>query len=256
MNDLFKLQNFTGGVKHYRAGARLYPAGTVYYNNAHDEKPGLLVLGGTDLAILRDTLKMSDRELLAIFMRAATSFTRIDYCVNIDAGHPSELIEQWHDGNKEGRVKTVQRFDSHSGDGGYTVYVGSRQSDKLLRVYDKAAELKKLGDFVLTRIELQTRKKVAHRMAKAMARDGIKEVGKQVIRDFVNFPDLAWWNDALDGDTVDVQLTPAKETSYERWLLEQVLPSIEKRIKAGVELGAIERFTKDLLRLQGEIIEE
>lgn len=253
LSDMLKVVSGRPGIKHYRHGASLYPAGVAYWNEHDIEKPGLLVLAGNDLAIIRDVMKLRDTDILASLKRAAMSFTRLDFATNIDRGHPSDALRQWRKGKAETRVKNITRIDEHKKKSpGYTIYIGSRDCKKYIRCYDKAAELK-VSDFVLTRIEMQLRDKPAHRLVDAMLHSGVKEAGKQAIRDFIKFPKLQWWKDATEGPEVEMQLTPRKETSFDRWLNEQVLRAIERRIEAGEELDAIERFTRSLMALHGEL---
>jgi hypothetical protein len=194
--------------------------------------------------------RINDDQLLKQLMPAARSFTRIDFATSIDRGHPDEILKHFNEGKARTRIRSAERRDNHGAKRGYTVYLGSRDSDKYIRCYDKAAELKLLH-VVLTRIEMQCTQEPANRMAKEMMRSGVKKVGKQAIRNFVQFPEIEWWGQATEGDDIDLQLTPAKESSHARWLNEQVLPAIEKRYRAGQEIEAIEEFTRKLLRLQG-----
>jgi hypothetical protein len=255
LDDVFRMTRERGGIKNYRYGSELSPSGSLFWNDEHNQNPGYLVLTGDDVAMLRSMKKMSDDKIIAKLKRPVRKFTRIDFAINITAGGPDELLIEWNAGRVQTRAKTCDRIDRHGAKKGYTLYVGSRGSDKYIRCYDKAAELGLLYS-VLTRIEMQTGGDVADRLAAAMSRDGTKAVGKQAIRDFAMPHNLEWWEQATRGADVDLQLTPSKLTSFSRWLNEQVYPAIEKRIQAEQETEAIEAFTKRLMGLFGEIQKE
>lgn len=253
LSELLTVKSERHGVKNYRYGANLSPAGLAFWNTKNEELPGLLVLGGSDLGVLRGMSGLSDDKLMQALRPAAISFTRIDFATNINRGHPRQALRHFRLGKTETRIRNAERIDQHAKNKkGYTVYFGSQNSDKYIRCYDKAAELKISGE-VLTRIEMQITGKPADRLAKQMRQTGVKNTGKQAIRDFLQFPELSWWAEATEGDEVDMQLTPAKETSFGRWLTEQVLPAIQKRIEAGEESEAITGFTRALLALYGDL---
>lgn len=245
LNDLFTLTRERHGVKNYRYGADMSPAGTYFWNLQNDVQPGLIVLTGSDLGLIRSRAKISDDELIKTLKKAARRFTRIDYAININAGNPEQVLKHFKKGKVKTRAQSCKRIDLHGKKQGYTVYIGSDKSDKFIRCYDKAAELK-LAATILTRIEMQVNNEPAHRLARAMAYHGVKVAGKTAVRDFAQFPKLAWWKDATEGEHIDLQLTPAKETSFARWLLEQVLPAIEKRVLSGQEQDAITDFANRL----------
>jgi len=251
-NDLLRMQRETKGIRNYRYGAVLEPSGYLFWNETDSQNGSLLVLAGADLSILRSRTGATDDELLRRFMRNAITVSRLDFAINIEAGNPRKCMKEFDKKRAKTRVKAAREIRGHGSARGVTEYFGSTSSHKMLRVYDKAAELKQLFD-VLTRIELQTRKTVSTNLAKVMLRSGVKDSGKTAIRDFCDFPKLDWYQQAVDSDTVAMELSPAKETSFDRWLNEQVLPAIEKRIRAGEETGAINRFTRALMGLYGEI---
>lgn len=259
LSEVFTLTRERHGIKNYRYGSDMSPAGTFFWNTENDVQPGYMVLTGDDLGLIRARSGMGDDDLINLLKKPARRFTRIDFATTIDAGHPMAVLDAFNTkkrpkGEREviTRAQSARRIDLHGKRQGYTVYIGSEKSDKFIRCYDKAAELKMLHT-VLTRIEMQTGGDVAHRLAHAMAYGGVKIAGKQAVRDFCQFPKLGWWGDAMNGEDMDLQLTPAKTTSFAKWLSEQVYPAIEKRVIAGQEQDAIESFTRAVVALYGDI---
>lgn len=232
-NDVFQLRAAGRGIRHWRRSAEMLPAGHFYWNDGEREQGSYAVFAGQDLGLLRARLKMTDDDLLPRLLHNATNVTRIDFAINIEAGDPGQCREEFERGGAVTRVKTAHDRQNFAGSPGRTVYFGSEKSYKLLRVYDKAAELKRLADFVLTRIELQVSKAPADRLAQVMRRHGVRETGKTAIREFIDFPDLGWYQDAVSGPHVDMQLTPVRQADFMTWLDTLVGPAIEKRIEAG-----------------------
>jgi hypothetical protein len=232
-------------VKPYRYGVALNPAGTLYWSDSQKNSGSLLVLGGGDMARLRREMSVSDEEIMAVVNAQARNITRLDFCSNIDRGDPRELLENWREGKVKARGKVPYYYGNEEERAGFTVYFGKPQSDKMMRVYDKAAQLKML-DGIWTRIELQVNGSPAGRMLTDMCQNGAKIVGKQAMRSFVSAPDLNWYNEALEGEDIDLRLTPAKETKFMNWLNNQVGPAIRKRIDADMHLSEITDWIDDM----------
>lgn len=232
--DLFQMDRLERGVKNWRQSMTLLPSGRFYWNEDQRNAGSYAVFAGDDLALIRTRLRMSDDELLKRLAFNATNFTRLDFCVNITAGSAGETRAEYEKGYAETRVKTAWEPDYFAGGQGRTIYFGSRQSTKMLRVYDKARELRLADDVILNRIELQARKDAANILSGVMVTHTVIDAGKTAIRDFCDFPRLGWYQDALSGGKdVAMQLTPAKESDFMKWLYEQVGPSMCKRIDAG-----------------------
>ncbi len=232
--DMFTIGEIEHGVKNWRQSAAMLPGGRFYWNEGDKGKGSLAVFAGDDLALIRGRLKVTDDELLSRLSFAATNVTRVDFCINITAGDVLDTRREFEAGRKKSRVRTAWEPDYFKGGNGRTIYFGSKTSEKMLRVYDKARELKLLADVVLNRIEIQVRDKPADRLAKVMQKTTVMDAGKTAIRKFVDFPGLEWYQDALSGaQDVAMQLTPRDESDFMTWLNEQVGPSIVKRIRRG-----------------------
>lgn len=254
----FDVQDEIAGVGWYRSGAKLYPAGRLYWHGAERSRGSYLVMAGEDLAVFRDVHKVTDQQFLQKMMLSSQTVSRLDFCTNIEAGHPRETRKQFKQGKAKTRVKTCLRNDETGKRNGYTMYFGAHGSDKMLRVYDKIAQLR-LDGGVWTRIELQLRNEPAQKMAEIMRGEDLKAAGKTAIRDFVDFPELPWYQLAVQSDNIEMNLTPRKETNFMRWLNEQVGPGIEKRIRAGKEVREIAEWLagmNDLLRAHYGVIED
>ncbi len=230
--DLFEIGAVEHGVANWRQSMSMFPGGRYYWNEGEPDTGSYAVFAGDDLALIRSNTKLTDDELLKRLLFAATNVTRLDFCINITAGEVGETRREFEAGRKKSRVRTAWEPDYFAGGSGRTIYFGSKNSKKMLRVYDKAKELKLLANVVLNRIELQARDEPADRLARKMLDVTVVDTGKSAIRQFCDFPKLDWYQDALSGaQDVAMQLTPSKEVDFMRWLNEQVGPSIIKRLE-------------------------
>jgi len=139
-------------------------------------------------------------------------------------------------GIREGRVKslakrktmTVNQSPFELKDNGeigtYTVNLGSRQSERMIRVYDRRG---------FTRLELEMKGKRADLVAKQLFRaSDVSEwfsIGLSHLRDYVNF-DAPWWDEFVNGvgRAWAIVSTPREitEKTTTRWLEHQVAPAL------------------------------
>lgn len=231
--DLFIPHEMTHGAMGYRYGMKMKPAGTFYWAGTSRDMGSVLSLQGDDLTTARDKLKTDDDTLLQRLLFKAEAVTRLDFCTNINAGSPADCNLHWDAGQIKTRAKKGLGYVAKGEAKGDTCRVGSDKSNKFVRIYDKAAELKLLHE-VLTRIELQTRHSQADRLAKVMAEHGVKATGKSVIKSFVDFPLLDWYQAAVHtSDTVNASLKPREKGNTARWLRDYVGPAIRKSYERG-----------------------
>ncbi len=232
--DIFDVGSIEHGVKNWKTCVPMHPGGRFYWNDGERTLGSYAVFAGDDLALIRARTRLTDDELLERLAFNASNFTRVDFCINITSGDVKETRREFEAGRRKTRVRTAWEPDYFAGGRGRTIYFGSKDSKKMLRVYDKARELKLAADVILNRIELQATKGAGNALAKKMLAVTVKDTGKTAIRDFIDFPELEWYQDALSGaQDVAMQLTPAKEADFMKWLNESVGPSIKKRIDAG-----------------------
>lgn len=194
--------------------------GRVDWHTQEPRQKVMFTFTGVDLDGWRKLERVPSLIAWAISQRA--TFTRVDFAIDIlDAGAKVETIAALV---KRGRAHTNAKTHSiitgqTEGKRGATLYVGSRQSDKFLRVYNKAAEQGIAGDWI--RVELECKGDYARAIAPHLLSDGV-EFGIGQIRQFCDFPGVDWWQFALDdGGWTDVKVdrTPGDRRKWQDTVL-------------------------------------
>lgn len=166
---------------------------------------------------------IEQKRILARLLNSGASLTRLDVAVDTDAEMDARgLKEQILQGVAVTRVLSVPTLVEGSGE---TLYVGSRKSEKLLRIYDKAAEQKIEGSW--WRIELQLRGDAARKAGGILSGEGFDAI-PGLIRGFCHFPNSEAWLKALGDGSTKLIPSQAKRTNTRDWLLGQVAETMAK----------------------------
>lgn len=247
----------------------IHPVG--YFNSAYDTPCGAIVrwhtevpsqglnvqLTGSALAWLYDHANVGDGEIIQGFYGLHGKVARLDYACDLMgyAGNGiRELISDFRAGKCNTRVRQIHEFKGESvahDTIGHTLYIGSKKGDKFVRVYDKAKEMKLLGEAWL-RVEMQTRGRIADTMFTDMAERergyGVSEVGRRWVKAHCDFPECEWWIHLFAQDVIggDISQVPRKKTAFEAYL-EQVKKAIANHMESDREL--IEGFLGDVAAL-------
>lgn len=232
---VFRLTGEPARPARYYKFAALMKAGRLDWHIDPAAYPHMVTLTGTDMIIVRR--HTSERELLAhVCGLNFVNVTRLDFAIDVLDGFSAQrFYEEWERGNLGSRAKKVTRIEAKTEgkSGGVTVYVGSRQSETMLRVYDKG--LQTGSDKNWTRVELELKRGVATKVARQMSAIGVASAGKGAIKKFVlerNFPE---WSEVLSGSAeVDTSIG-RKETNREAWLLRVVYPNFQRALEDGNE---------------------
>lgn len=132
-----------------------------------------------------------------------------------------------------------------SSDGGTTVYVGSRQSERFVRIYDKGIESGEGGDWV--RLEMETKGETAHMVAMALATDSatINDTLCGAVRKMCAF-NVPGWARLLNSDAEWSLPKIEKRSDTALWIQNQVTPAIVNYIEKEGRTDAIEHLLKHL----------
>lgn len=205
------------------------------YRLAYQNDKGVLLLStpgrddmGVNVLLTGSTLGFFDwPEVIRSLYSVAGHFCRLDLTLDVRDSKLSidELFKQFRDGNAICKAKKVSRVESETGQ---TCYVGSRTSERFLRIYDKAGE-QGLEGVDWKRIELQASGDKANNMALLLMSRGPDAIAS-LIRDFIDFPCSKTWVSIFG------QVTPCKAVSNKRvsdtqkWLMETVCKALAEQI--------------------------
>lgn len=147
--------------------------------------------------------------------------TRLD--VALDVGTDFDF-RAFYDACNAGQLDTKARkcsvIESNSGT---TVYIGSRSSESMLRVYNKAAEAG-LAD-PLTRIELEIKGQRANAVAQYLCKHGLTDI-PAIIRAFCDWPTNPLWTEIFAGIAKVGMPKAERQPDREKWIREQVRPAL------------------------------
>lgn len=183
-----------------------------------------LILSGDTMAAYR-AAGYTDRELCQHVLDRDGKLTRLDLAVDIWDGKltPAVFAQAYAERRLRTPAKSGKRIYgiNDTSDG---FYLGSRHSDRFMRIYDKAAEQALPGQAWL-RLELQLKDARAHGVAYVISNEeNTRCVVNRAIGDFIQMDD-----DELNGVLAD-QSDPLPQEGRKlhdtlRWLLEQVAPA-------------------------------
>lgn len=164
-------------------------------------------------------------------------FTRIDFAIDLfdTGGNPSDVLNCWHCSQVDTIAKSVTYIEgaTRNESKGKTLYIGSRQSERLIRVYEKGKRKRLKMDWV--RVELECKGKRAGQFGDILSRQGIEIGGKNMLADVVRWTDIGWFNSIWSDDyeVFEIESIGRPETDRERWLRTVVVPVIEDELSSG-----------------------
>lgn len=169
--------------------------------------------------------------------------TRIDLAIDVPDGQ--ELIEtiskMAETRSFRGTAHTATTIRSSDGEG-LTIYVGSRISERFVRVYNKSAQLGQQGHW--TRIEVEIKGDSARAVARAIlgaGNGGLDMVARSVISRVCTF-DCPSWQKVFEGETLTIGTPKIEEKATEEWLLGQVVAALVKFERQNPDKQIIQRF--------------
>jgi hypothetical protein len=145
--------------------------------------------------------------------------TRLDIALDV-----AEKLDfrAFYEAGKAGKLsKKAKACKIIEQDEGCTVYIGSRTSGKMLRVYDKQAEQGTREEW--TRLELECKGDDAQAISFYLCNEGLHNI-PAIIRAFCDWPGDERW--AAIFDAIPKIGVPKREkvTDRDKWLREQVMP--------------------------------
>jgi len=229
---LFMTGEILHPIRGYNSG-QAASFGRVFWHSGNRAQHIGVIFTGDDMRAAVNVL-MPNTEMLNWAIAKARKIARLDVAVDIfdHRADPSDILTMWKAGYVGTPARTVTETTSYTNtsDRGIvkapTIYVGKRDSERMLRVYDKGIQTGHDGNWI--RAELQARDDNAMALANMLQRSGIVDGGRAAIRNFCSAPTLGWWNDALNGPAVELAKIPRRETNTEKWVMNVALPAVQK----------------------------
>lgn len=156
-------------------------------------------------------------------------FTRLDLAIDIREVQIDiiELFESEHTGSINNDPVLVQK--GKKARGGATLYLGGRQSEKFIRIYDKAKE-RKISDIFWTRVELELKAATATKIAKkmrSMTYEEIASMTQSIVKGMYD-PENNTFRDAFAVDPIKVGSTKNEDHDTYVWLMQSVAKTMAK----------------------------
>lgn len=190
---------------------------------------------GSELGMFRD-MGGNDAKLADFIAGTQARTSRVDIAFDL-FGYgidPMRLYRDWKSGKLNGRFRKavpmtegVKMPDTSVAEAS-TVYFGSRQSELMVRVYEKGKEQHTELDWQRFEIEVKGDKAVA--VMSDIHRLGAGTVGKQLLRDFFSDMPYKFWGDLTVGKSTELTSVGRKLTERQAWLRNIIFPLLREEI--------------------------
>lgn len=218
----------TGGIHGYTEGRR-YADGRIMLKNANRPEMGVhWIFAGSTLNNLAEVGCMP-WHILKMYLDKGCNMTRLDLA--IDCKNTKLDLDTLENFIKRKDIDaTCSKFTRAAGLGdtpGHTIYIGSRQSERFARFYDKAAEQSIPGNWIRLEIELKADR--ANFAAKTIVDRGsqiLTTFVPGVLRSLIDFPSYDAWNEIMRGEKVIVSKSQKHPVNTRKWLLETVASTL------------------------------
>lgn len=225
--------------------------GVVQSWNTDRPEMGLhVVFAGSALQNLQQRASVDMVQLVKEAVNAGGRVSRLDLAKDAkDVDIRLEAVYQaiTQDEN-EGLARTYSRIQSNKG--GYTIYVGSRQSERFIRLYDKAVEQGEEGG-QWKRLEIELKGDVARAVAAQFSHVDLPILFDNLVLAMINLPYCDDWTTFFDNRLCKVGLPKIeKQTDREKWITTQVTPAVGKHFIEHPDSEAVNELIELLLYLR------
>jgi len=192
-----------------------------------------MVFSGDCLAQIRETLQRADLPIFATVHTHLARASRVDLAINIIGGILTPGIA--YEALKAKKLKTrahTWRFVQGNTEGvsGDTLYLGARESETFVRIYDKAAERGIKDGPSHLRLEAELKGMKARSAMETAMKHGVDATTVGVFEQLIQW-DVPEYRLALDAPGVALPELPRTESNTEKWLLTQCIPALAKLVR-------------------------
>jgi len=237
----------------YRTAYRSTEGIHVMWNLDRAEMGYHVIIAGSAIRNLLKRHDLDQQTLIQTILDSGGSITRLDLAkdatdvqINLDAIYMA--LEGGYS------VGTARKFaQMHSKDGGNTIYVGSRQSEKFIRIYNKAAE-SNLPGVLWYRYELETKGMVARAVASILtSTTGWADCFATYTKHMVDIPQVADYQVFFGDETVTIGIPKIeKKSDREAWIEKQVMPAVVKHFVENPDSKAVALLRAMLDQIDGQ----
>ena len=236
------------------------------YSAASSEKNGILhmwnlereemghhvIINGSCLRDIVEYRGISQQTLLQEILNSGASVTRLDLAkdakdVYVDYGDIWSDLER---GEYKGSAQKTARMQGS--DGGNTIYVGSRTSDRFMRLYDKAAQTGN-ADILWSRLEIEYKGMVARAVSTVLARDvHWSSVFNNEVSRMLSLSEQSTFRVFVDSDDCAIGVPKIeKQVDREKWIDKQVIKAVCQHYIEYPDSDAVKRLIETLNFLSG-----
>ena len=235
----------------YKHALKHNSSGALYLFGGHTPSMGnCQQFSGMAITSLMEAFSQSSVPALAYIFDDRWKVTRLD--VAIDIFNPELRPRHIYAALDRKDLKSIWRswreVAQKDLDAGHTVYGGGLESEKRIRIYDKAAEQGVEG--VWTRYEMVFSGKRADEVwqaIKGLRTDAeLLPYARALLTSMVDFPDWQTWRDEFgEAGVVQWVEVPRVESDTWRWLVAQVMPTFRNDYERTGNWGLLERFVRE-----------
>lgn len=208
------------------------------------------VFSGTALRNLFELSGVKPLTLLHAAIDAGLRVSRLDLAKDCtgEAFDGETIYKSLEQGLGGGASRTVSRIVSNNN--GETIYLGSRQSERFIRIYNKAAQTGST-DEQWWRMEIETKGDVSRLVAQSLVESvSLGRVFDSIAGRMFGSADAVGLQSFFDGKEAPFGLPKIiKQTDREKWIAEQVIAAVAQHFVEHPDSAAIRslRATLDLL---------
>lgn len=213
----------------YRTAYRTAQGVAVQWNADRPEMGYHVIISGSAIRHILSDYKLEQKALVQSVLHVNGSITRLDLAKDLTdtKADLDSIYKALERGEHSGTARKFAQI--HSLNGGNTIYVGSRQSEKFIRIYDKAAQEGLPGQLWI-RFELETKGMVARALATLLIeQETWTGAFDTMARHMVNLPHLSDYAAFFAAGVVPIGIPKLeKQTDREAWIEKQVIPAVVK----------------------------
>jgi hypothetical protein len=201
----------------------------VQWNPEYSSMGHHCIFSGSALRNIFTSTTTSANTLLKSCIDARGNISRLDMAKDLteEPFDYEAVYQSLKQGNGGGNIRSFSKVES--GENGYTIYMGSRQSERFARLYNKAAQ-SNLPDALWTRFEVETKGMVARAVAVSLiaSRDWSGVFDSVVLGMVGNAKRVNLEQFFIPGNVPIGLPKIERQTDRESWIANQCIPAITR----------------------------